>query len=426
LVKPTFIIGALAALLVAAGSAGAVSLSLGAHGPSSSADAVQALYASNADGQPVRITEVGREAPDGAAFTELGVPQMAPDGRVIFGAEETEMDGRHRWNIFFGNPDAPPVRRVTVAMTLKPSSSKCIPRFRTDPYPVADGDGDIAFVANDGGGRDALFLYTHGTLNCLASVGARTNEGDIISVLSYGTPQMGESGTVVFTGWLKHDGRSSDPSDKQALFMASRKTGVSELAVEGELGPNRTQYERPIGLPAAVAAPEGTVVAFTAKTPSGAALFLYRDGVMARILPTGTLTALGPVSYLSPGRPGLTSDGTTAVLAGCARVPAIFRLDRGRLDLRIRRGQLTPVGTELEALGDPVLTASGAMFIGATDSQGHEKLYVLDPDDAFYEVGTATLLYRIADQFGEGERHTIFTGTLTANQRGDFAYLGGK
>src|SRR5260370_42208388 len=103
------------------------------------------------------------------------------------------------------------------------------------------------------------------------------------------------------------------------------------------------------------------MIAFTAKAPTGAALFLYRGGSMARILPTGTLTSLGPVSYLSAGRPGLMADGTSAVLAGCARIPAIFRLSPQRLDLRIERGQLTPFGTELESLVDPVLTASGAL-----------------------------------------------------------------
>ena len=166
------------------------------------------------------------------------------------------------------------------------------------------------------------------------------------------------------------------------------------------------------------------MVSFTAKTPSGAALFLYSGGSMARILPTGTLTSVGPVTFLSAGRPGLMADGTTAVLAGCARIPAIFRLTQQRLDLRIERGQLTPFGTELESLGDPVLTASGAMFVGATDTDDREKLYVLSPDDAFFEVGESELIYRIA--MGAQKHHSIFTGTLSVNQHGDFAYLGGR
>ena len=149
----------------------------------------------------------------------------------------------------------------------------------------------------------------------------------------------------------------------QALLIATR-AGIHELAVEGDFGPNHTEYQRPFGLPSALASPQGTLVAFTAKTPSGAALFMYDGTGMVRMLQTGTQTPLGPVSYVSPGRPGLMADGTTAILAGCARVPVIFRLNRGLLDLRIQRGQLTPLGAIIESLGDPALTAAGAMFVG--------------------------------------------------------------
>jgi hypothetical protein len=412
-------------LLVDASSAGAVSLTLSGSG-AGLVESAQALYASNSSGQPILITEVGHLAPDGGAFTEMGVPDMAPDGRVLFAAEEIGPGGHRRWDIFVGDPEAALGRRVKTALDPKLMVGNCSPSFRTDPYPVADADGEIAFIAADGFGHDRVFLYAGGALACLAAIGSETNTGHTISVLSYGTVQIGEPGALVFTGFLKADKASATSGDRQALLMASRKTGVSELAVEGELGPNRTRYQRPFGLPRAMLSPEGTLIAFTAKTESGAALFLYHDGNVARILPSGTLTAAGPVTYLSPGRPGLMSDGTTAVLAGCARVPAIFRLARGRLNLRIERGQLTPLGTELESLGDPVLTQSGAMLIGATDSADHEKLYVLDPDDAFFEVGGTAMLYKIALTSDQPQEHSIFTGTLTANQRGDFAYLGGK
>jgi hypothetical protein len=256
----------------------------------------------------------------------------------------------------------------------------------------------------------------------MAKAGDKTTEGHEIAILSFGSAQMGEGGQVVFNGFLA-DG-AKPPGHHQALLLGSMSGRVTELAVEGEYGPNHTLYQRPFGLPAALPTPRGIMVAFTAKTPSGGALFLYSDGSMARILPTGTLTSLGPVTFLSAGRPGLMADGTTAVLAGCARIPAIFRLTRQRLDLRIERGQLTPFGTELESLGDPVLTASGAMFIGATDTDDREKLYVLSPSDAFFEVGESELIYRIA--MGAQKHHSIFTGTLSVNQHGDFAYLGGR
>ena len=415
---------ALAILIAMPMSARAISLSLNGDSADLRNDNTQAVYSSDSNGSPVLITAVGMRAPGGGVVTEVGVPSMMPDGRVIFGAETQPKDTniKARWNIFIGNADAIPSHRVLAALNPKALVGDCTPSFKGDPYPVADIDENIAFISTVPHGRDALFFYSRGKLTCMAKAGEKTNEGHEIAILSFGSEQMGNLGQVVFTGFLGDSGKPA--AHHQALLVATLGRGVGELAVEGEYGPNHTLYQRPFGLPAALPAPTGAMVAFTAKTPSGAALFLYSGGSMARIMPTGTLTSLGPVTYLSAGRPGLMADGTTAVLAGCAHIPAIFRLTHQRLDLRIERGQLTPFGTELESLGDPVLTASGAMFVGATDTDDREKLYVLSPDDAFYEVGEPESIYRIA--WGTSRHHSIFTGTLTVNQQGDFGYLGGR
>jgi hypothetical protein len=414
----------LAILLLSPLSAQAISLSLNGNSADLQMDNTQAVYASDSNGVPVLITAIGMTVRGGGTVTEVGVPSMMPDGRVIFGAETQPKDAniKPRWNIYIGNADAVPSHRIISALNPKALGQDCTPAFKGDPYPIADTDEDIAFISAVPHGRDALFFYSHGKLSCMAKAGDKTSQGHEVAVLSFGSAQVGDDGQVVFTGYL---GDSNNPAGHhQALLLASPTGGITELAVEGEYGPNHTLYQRPFGLPAALPTARGIMVAFTAKTPSGAALFLYSDGSMARILPTGTLTSVGPVSFLSAGRPGLMADGTTAVLAGCARMPAIFRLTHQRLDLRIQRGQLTPFGTELESLGDPVLTASGAMFVGATDTDEHEKLYVLSPDDAFFEVGESEFIYRIA--MGAEKHHSIFTGTLTVNQHGDFAYLGGR
>lgn len=414
----------LAVVLLCAINAHAFSLSLQGQGAGINLGTSQVVYASDSMGTAVQIARVGQPAPGGGTLTELGVPSMMVDGRILFGAEVTSPAkdpkvSRHEWNIFIGDPEANADRRVT-ALEIKSKPSWCNPAFVGDPYPVSDPAGDIAFMASLGRERDGLFFYSQGKLSCLAESGTTTLEGDRIAVLSFGSPQMGDAGEVAFNGWLKP---KSGEKHLQALLLAT-PAGVHELAVEGNLGPNRTEYMRPFGLPSAIGSPQGTIVAFTAKTPSGGALFLYDGTGMVRALPNGTQTPLGPVSYLSPGRPGLMSDGTMAVLAGCARTPVIFRLARGLLDLRITRGQLTPLGSIIDSLGDPVLTATGAMFVGATDSDGLEKLYELDNRDQFFEVGSPEMLYRISE--GGGHRHSIFTGTLTVNQHGDFGYLGGR
>lgn len=425
---------ALAVIMGGAINAFAISLTLqgmGAAGPSTA----EALYASDGKGTPVEITEVGAPAPGGGIINEVGVPAMMADGQVLFGAEVLKPEPappkgtntharKAHWTIFIANPNAHVPARLTPAVDTRSAPAGCKPELSSDPYAVADANGDIAFVSAIAGskGDDALFLYSNGTLRCLAKSGTVTNEGDRLAVLSFGSLQMGEPGMVVFEGWLDVAHPGPDHRHLQALLMASAQGGLTELAVEGRYGPNHARYKIPFGLPAALPSPEGTLVAFTARTPSGAALFLYDGTSMRRVLPTGTDSPLGPVSYLSPGRPGLMADGTTAVLAACARIPVIFRLERGRMNLRLQRGQITPLGAIIESLGDPVLTASGAMYVGATDSDGNERLYVLNRDDAFFEIGAPGILYRIA--FSPSGGHRIFTGTLSVNQRGDFTYLG--
>ncbi len=417
---------ALALLLGYAVSAHAVSLTLQGEGASLEDSTSNVLYASDSDGEPVLVTAVGLPAPDGTTFSELGVPSMMPDGRVLFGAETTSKDKKIKWGVYVGDPNVAPPYRVARAVDPAPNHD-CAPLLNGDPYPVADAKGNIAFMSHMADKRDALFYYSNGTLSCLAHSGDKTNQGHEIAVLAFGSPQMGENGQVVFNAWLAYPPDKSDKDapqgHRQSLLIASRQNGISELAVEGEYGPNHSRYARPFGLPATLPSPQGTLIAFTAKTSSGSALFLYSNGSMARILPTGTTTPLGPVTYLSPGRPGLMADGTTAVLAGCARLPVVFRLAHQKLDIRLQRGELTPFGTELESLGDPILTATGSMFIGATDTDGSEKLYVLSADDSFFEVGQPEMIYKIATS---DRRPAIFTGTLTVNERGDFAYLGGK
>jgi hypothetical protein len=422
---------ALALLLGTALNADAVSLTLSGNSASVQMDDAQVVYGSDANGESQVITAVGLPSPDDGKVTEVGVPSMMPDGRVLYGAEiqPNKPNLVAHWNIYIGDPDAPVWNRTMPVIPPKALvSGECTPAFRGDPYPVADTDGNIAFLSAQAHGRDALFIYSHGQLTCPLKAGQKTLEGHEIAVLGFGSQQMGDNGEVVFTAYLKPD-PPQNPKDapgphRQALLLFSPRAGVSELAVEGDYGPNHTQYQRPFGLPAALASTTGTIVAFTAKTPQGGALFFYNQGTMTRVLPTGTLTPLGPISYVSPGRPGLMSDGTTAVLAGCARTPAIFRLSRQHLDVRLQRGELTPIGTELESLGDPVLTASGDMLFGATDSDEHEKLYMLAADDTFFEIGESEFIHRIA--MSTHHKHSIFTGTLSANQHGDFTYLGGK
>jgi hypothetical protein len=414
------------AYLALASQAGAVSLTLQGSSAGLEQAQTQAVYASDATGSSQMIAGVGSPTPDEAKITEVGVPSMMPDGRVLFAAEVQPNNSnlKAHWAIYAGNPDAAPAKRIIPLISPRPVSSSCLPNFRGDSFPVADIDGNIAFISRQDHGPDGLFYFSRGNLICPVRVGDKTNEGHAIAVLGFGSQQMGEAGEIVFTAFLRIEQKPGPAVHRQAVLLASITRGISELAVEGTFGPNNTEYMRPFGLPAALSSPTGTIVAFTAKTPQGGALFEYSGSKMTRMMPTGIVTPLGPVTYLSPGRPGLMADGVAAVLGGCARTPAIFRMAHQHLDLQVSRGQITPFGTQLQSLGDPVLSANGSMYLGATDTDGDEKLYVLDRDDAFFEVDSPEMLFKI--QFSEPRhRHSIFTGTLAVNQHGDFGYLGG-
>ncbi len=93
---------ALAILLLTPLSAHAVSLSLNGNGADLQMDNTQAVYASDSNGVPMLITAVGMKVRDGSAVTEVGVPSMMPDGRVIFGAETqpTDTNIKPRWNVY--------------------------------------------------------------------------------------------------------------------------------------------------------------------------------------------------------------------------------------------------------------------------------------------------------------------------------------
>src|SRR5271168_4644667 len=224
---------ALAILLLSPLSAHAVALSLNGDSADLQMDNTQAVYASDSNGVPVLITGIGMSLRDGSTVTEVGVPSMMPDGRVIFGAETQPRDTniKPRWNIFIGNADAVPSHRIIPALNPRALGGDCTPAFHGDPYPVADMDENIAFISTVPHGRDALFFYADGRLTCMAKAGDKTSEGHEIAVLSVGSAQMGEDGEVVFTGFL---GDSANPSaHRQALMLGSISGGITELAVEG-------------------------------------------------------------------------------------------------------------------------------------------------------------------------------------------------
>ena len=169
-------------------------------------------------------------------MTEVGVPSMMPDGRVIFGAESQPKDTNIKAALEYFHRQC---RRGAESSHNRRAQSQgadgdCTPAFKGDPYPVADMDENIAFISAVPHGRDALFFYSHGKLICMAKAGEKTNEGHEIAVLSFGSEQMGDDGQVVFNGFL---GDSAKPSGhQQALLLASLTAALGSSRSKANTG----------------------------------------------------------------------------------------------------------------------------------------------------------------------------------------------
>jgi hypothetical protein len=383
----------------------------------------QVLYASDARGKIVPVASIGVTQFGGEQIDDLGLPSMMPDGSVVFAAELNAPGVSPHWDIFIAkSTDSPPfrLRRLLDSVHVRPG---CSPVLRVDPRPTASESGEIAFIAGEASGKDTLFLYSKGSLSCLARAGDYTTQHHQIRVVGFGSQEPAGKGIVALNAWIGPDANAPQSAERQSVLLAS-SAGVREVAVQGQLGPNRTRYDS-FGLPRAVSSSDGLQLAFVSNTPSGEGLFLYHGGEMTRVLTTGTLTALAPISHLSLSRPALTPDGKMAVLASCARLPAIITIRDGRLSLPIQRGQLTPLGTEFEWIGDPLLTDAGALYLGASDSDGSNKIFVLSPAGGLFVPGSSGVIYQIAyNQPHHDYAGSPIANTLCVNARGDFAYLG--
>src|ERR1700676_5231110 len=64
-----------------------------------------ALYALDRHGREVKIAQTGSAGPDWVVLEDLGMPSVALDGTVLFGAAG-EWNHRLRWSIFGAEPDS--------------------------------------------------------------------------------------------------------------------------------------------------------------------------------------------------------------------------------------------------------------------------------------------------------------------------------
>ena len=422
-----------AMIMLAAQQAFAISLTLAGPEPvgvPSTTDLTSTLWASLPGGELVRIATVGADAPGGGKFTEMGVPSISPESQVIFGAEVTGTDRVARWEIFRADLTAPPSRRLVRAIERATASPGCVPNIKLDPYPIAGSNGAIAFIAPEAKGSDALFRYTDGELTCAVRIGDRTAAGHTLRMMYFGSATMAPTGEVAFLGRIDNgDGRDPgvDRSSRLATILAPPHGLIREVEVEGSRGPNGSRYLAGFGLPAVASTRSGPIVAFTAINSRGSdsrgyALYVSCNGKTVERLASGDRTSLGPVTFLSNGRPALSASGSIAVRGASADRRAIFSIGDRHPVVVVTPGDVTQVGSRIVTFGDPVVSASGRIMFGIIDNDDRNLLYAVKPGNVL-RVSVPPVP---GGELVEGLTPQIFAGTLVINESGAFAFIGGK
>ena len=419
--------------LLAAPHAHAISLTLAGPEPGSVApagDLTSTIWSGTPDGPLVKITTLGAKAPGGGTFTDVGVPSIAPDNQVIFGAEVTDVDGVARWEIFRGDPTAPADRRVARALESAAVSRGCVPSMKLDPYPVAGTNGAIAFIAPEAAGSDVLFRYSDGELTCAVRIGDRTAEGRVLKMLHFGSAAMTPSGEVVFKGRIDDvDTRYAAGAHRGshlAMMLAAPQEPIREIAVEGSRAPGGARYLS-FGLPAAVSTAHGPMIAFTAMTTRGShgrgyGLYVFRGGKTIEVLASGDRTSVGRVTFLSNGRPAFSAGGNIAVRGASGNRRAIVSIRDGHPAVVVAPGYATEFGSQLVTFGDPVVSASGRIMVSIIDDDGRKLIYAVNP-------GNVMRISNLTVPDGElvgGLATPVFAGSLAINEAGAFAFIGGK
>ncbi len=367
------------------------------------------LYALDRDGREVKIAQAGSPGPDWIVIEDLGMPSVALDGTVLFGAA-SQWNHQLRWSIFVAEPDTGAIFRLALPTSTEGGSDL---DMMADPRPQQTSDGGIVFLAHESSGDDALFKLAHGKLKRLARTGERLPDGRTVHVITFGSVRPTSQGEIAFLGYLEPDG--------QAEMMVSENGAITILALQDKQLPSGEHFKS-FGLPSATVTADGPLIAFTARTDRGVGLFTFAQGTLHKDLSQSASCGLGHIDYLSPASPGLNELGALAVLGRCSGTMGIFMVRRGTAEWMVNADHATDDGTRFDRLGDPVFS-EGTVFFGALTADGATSFFNIFEGKITQFVPTAMPEREIADR-GSANRHTIEVVTMSINQRGQMAYLG--
>jgi hypothetical protein len=368
-----------------------------------------ALYALDRDRREVKIAQTGSAGPDWIVLEDLGMPSVALDGTVLFGAAR-EWNHQLRWSIFVAEPDTGAIFRV--ALPTSPEGGSALDMM-ADPRPQQTSEGGIVFTAHESSGDDALFKLAHGKLKRLVRTGERLPDARTVRVITFGSVRPESQGGIAFLGYLEPGG--------QAEMMVSESGAINILALQDKQLPSGEHF-RSFGLPSASVTADGPLVAFTARTDRGAGLFTFAQGRLHKVLSPSASCGLGHIDYLSPASPGLNDLGALAVLGRCSGTMGIFLVKRGTAELVVNANHATDNGTRFDRLGDPMFIEA-TVFFGALTTEGAASFFNVLEGKITQLLPTEMPEHYIAVR-GSATRHTIEVVSVSINRRSQIAYLG--
>jgi hypothetical protein len=408
---PRIVVNLVVALAIALFIGSADAFMIGLDGSASNGS--DALYALNRHGREVKIAQTGTVGPDWVVLEDLGLPTVASDGSVLFGAAR-EWNHQIRWSIFEAQPDSGAFLNVAMPISFDGDESL---EMKADPRPQQTSDGGIVFLAHESSpessGDDALFKLSHGKLKRLVRTGQRLSDGRTIHLIAFGSVRPESQGGIAFSGYLEPGG--------QAEMMVSESGAITTLASEDKQLPDSEHFTS-FGLPASAVTADGPLIAFTARTDRGVGLFTFARGRLRKVLAQSASCRGGHIDYLSAARPALNDRGALAVRGKCSGTEGIFLARHGTAELIVSADQATHRGTRIDRLGDPMLSES-TVFFGALTVDGDSSLFNIFAGKINKIVPIETPATNVAFPV-TGSRHTIETTSVSINQHGEIAYLG--
>src|SRR6266404_2948933 len=227
MLTPRIVVNSVVALAIALFIGTANAFMIGLDGATSNGS--DALYALDRHGREVKIAQTGTVGPDWVMVEDIGLPTIASDGTVLFGAAR-ESNHQVRWSMFVAQPDSGAVLNVVLPDSFEDGSSL---EMKADPRPQQTADGGIIFLAHESSPEssghqpsddDALFKIAHGKLQRLVRTGERLSDGRTVHLIAFGSIRPESQGGIAFSGYLEPGG--------QAELMVSESGEMTILAIQ--------------------------------------------------------------------------------------------------------------------------------------------------------------------------------------------------